>query len=119
MQHQTRPFVDSYRAEALSELRRELAHFCHDGLVQLGEDLRHHAVTRGSWSGCVISYRMGSAGSARRDRLGRARNAFTALWDNGGLADEDVALLLHQELARRAAATAASAAPPASAAVAD
>jgi hypothetical protein len=96
-------FSDSQRAEALAELRLELAEFNHDGLVQLGEDLDRHAVLRGSWSGCVISYKRGAPGSCRRDRLGRARNAFTVLWDNGWISDEDVALMLDEELARRPA----------------
>jgi len=87
--------------EALAELRAELAQFCHDGLVQLKEDLRNRLVARGSWSGCVISYRRGGAGSARRDRRGRARNVFTVLWDHGWLTDEEVAEAVHGELVRR------------------
>jgi hypothetical protein len=87
---------------ALRELRAELAEFSHDGLVQLRDDLRRHSVARGSWSGCVISYRRGAPGSARRDRLGRARNAFTILWDHGWLTDEDVGTALERELRRRA-----------------
>ena len=86
---------------ALKELRAELAPFSHDGLVQLRDDLRTRRVARGSWSGCVISYRRGAAGSARRDRLGRARNAFTVLWDHGWLTDEDVLFTLDAELRRR------------------
>jgi hypothetical protein len=58
-------------------------------------------VVRGSWAGCVISYKRGAPGSARRDRLGRARNAFTVLWDNGWLTDEEVTALVDLELARR------------------
>jgi hypothetical protein len=88
---------------ALAELRAELGEFSHDGLVQLREDLKRHTVARGSWSGCVISYRRGGAGSARRDRFGRARNAFTILWDNGWLTDEEVLLAANAEVARRAA----------------
>ena len=110
-------FSESQRADALAELRLELAEFNHDGLIQLGEDLQHHAVLRGSWSGCVISYKRGAPGSCRRDRLGRARNAFTVLWDNGWLSDADVALLLDEELARRLAST-MQPPPPARAAVA-
>jgi hypothetical protein len=86
---------------AVRELRAELAHFSHDGLVQLRDDLHSHDVARGSWSGCVISYRRGAPGSARRDRLGRARNAFTVLWDQGWLTDEDVQAALDVELASR------------------
>lgn len=81
---------EAHREEALSELRAELADFSHDGLVQLKEDLSNGVVVRGSWTGCVISYKRGAAGSARRDRLGRARNAFTILWDNGWMTDEEV-----------------------------
>jgi hypothetical protein len=91
-----------HREQALNELRAELTEFSHDGLVQLREDLLTHAVTRGSWAGCVISYRRGGAGSVRRDRHGRARNAFTVLWDNGWLTDEEVGMLAEGELARRA-----------------
>lgn len=92
---------DEHRAEAMAELRAELTGFSHDGLVLLSEDLRRHAVLRGSWAGCVISYRAGSPGSARRDRLGRARNAFTVLWDNGWLTEQDVAAAIADELAAR------------------
>jgi hypothetical protein len=95
-------FSPNQCAEALAELRLELAEFSHDGLIQLSEDLAQHAVLRGSWSGCVISYKRGAPGSCRRDRLGRARNTFTVLWDNGCLAEDDVARLLHEELDRRA-----------------
>jgi hypothetical protein len=90
--------------EALAELRLELADFSHDGLTQLREDLTRHAVLRGSWSGCVISYKRGAPGSCRRDRLGRARNAFTVLWDNGWLTEDDVGRMLRDELARRTGA---------------
>lgn len=86
---------------ALKELRAELEQFSHDGLVQLRDDLRDRGVSRGSWSGCVMSYRRGAAGSARRDRLGRARNAFTILWDHGWLTDEDVIAALESEMRRR------------------
>lgn len=91
-----------HREQALAELEAELTEFSHDGLVQLREDLQTHRVARGSWSGCVISYRRGAAGSVRRDRLGRARNAFTVLWDNGWLTDEEVTRLAESELRRRA-----------------
>jgi hypothetical protein len=94
--------TDHRRIEALSELRAELREFNHDGLIQLSEDLSEHAVLRGSWAGCVISYKRGAAGSCRRDRLGRARNAFTVLWDNGWLTDEEVRGMLLAELSRRA-----------------
>src|SRR5690606_29899241 len=94
-------YSEKHRDEALADLYAELREFNHDGLVQLREDLQRHAVVRGSWAGCVISYKRGAPGSARRDRLGRARNAFTVLWDNGWLTDEEVAALVDLELARR------------------
>jgi hypothetical protein len=81
---------ETHRVEAIAELHAELTEFSHDGLIQLIEDLKRGVVVRGSWTGCVISYKRGAPGSARRDRLGRARNAFTVLWDNGWLTDEEV-----------------------------
>lgn len=101
---------ETHRVEALAELRSELAEFSHDGLVQLVEDLKHGAVMRGSWTGCVISYKRGAAGSVRRDRHGRARNAFTILWDAGWLTDEEV-LELAVERLQLERARAADAAP--------
>jgi len=95
-----------HRAEALAELRAELAEFSHDGLLALREDLARHAVLRGSWSGCVISYKAGAPGSCRRDRFGRARNAFTVLWDNGWLSEDQVAAAIADELTLRCAAAA-------------
>lgn len=92
---------EAHRDEAHSELRAELADFSHDGLVQLIEDLSGGAVVRGSWTGCVISYKRGAAGSSRRDRLGRARNAFTVLWDNGWVTDEEVTEVVQAEIRRR------------------
>lgn len=92
---------ESCRDEALSELRAELADFSHDGLIQLAEDLTAGSVVRGSWTGCVISYKRGAAGSTRRDRLGRARNAFTILWDNGWVTDEEVLAAARHEIGRR------------------
>jgi len=101
MQNSLERYSESHRYEALNELRSELAEFSHDGLIQLTEDLGRSAVVRGSWAGCVISYKRGAPGSARRDRLGRARNAFTILWDNGWITDEEVLSLALAELARR------------------
>lgn len=101
MQNGIERYSEKHREEALAELRAELAEFSHDGLIQLREDLARRAVVRGSWAGCVISYRRGAPGSARRDRLGRARNAFTVLWDNGWLTDEEVLGAVEVELARR------------------
>ena len=92
---------EAHRDEALSELRAELSDFSHDGLVQLLDDLTNGLVARGSWTGCVISYKRGAPGSARRDRMGRARNAFTILWDNGWLTDEEVVEAARCELRRR------------------
>lgn len=92
---------ETHRVEAIAELQSEFAEFNHDGLVQLVEDLNHGAVARGTWTGCVISYKRGAAGSARRDRLGRARNCFTVLWDSGWITDEEVIALAMWELQRR------------------
>ena len=92
---------EAQRDEAFQELRAELADFSYDGLVQLMDDLTSGMVLRGSWTGCVISYKRGGAGSAHRDRLGRARNAFTILWDNGWMTAEEVANAGAHELRRR------------------
>ncbi len=92
---------EQHRVDALRELRAELSEFSHDGLVQLIEDLEHGVVARGTWTGCVISYKRGAAGSARRDRLGRARNPFTILWDNGWLTDDEVLRVARHEFAVR------------------
>lgn len=92
---------EQHRTLALDELAAELAEFAFDGLVQLREDLRGGAVLRGTWSGCVISYKRGAAGSTRRDRHGRARNPFTILWDRGWLTDEEVIRLVEAEIAER------------------
>lgn len=94
-------YSEKHREEALADLRAELAEFNHDGLVQLREDMESGKVVRGSWAGCVISYKRGGPGSSRRDRLGRARNAFTVLWDNGWLTDEEVLEAIADELRRR------------------
>ena len=92
---------ETHRLEAVAELRAELTEFNHDGLIQLLEDLTHGRVARGSWTGCVISYKRGAAGSTRRDRMGRARNSFTILWDNGWITDEEVEALASMEMQRR------------------
>jgi hypothetical protein len=89
------------RTQATAELEAELAEFSYDGLTVLRHHLRDGRVLRGSWVGCVISYKRGAAGSARRDRQGRPRNAFTALWDGGWITDEEVLGLVDIELARR------------------
>ncbi len=94
-------YSEAHRSDAMRELDAELGEFSHDGLVELREDLTRGAVVRGSWAGCVMSYKRGAPGSARRDRLGRARNAFTVLWDNGWLTDEEVASRVEVELRHR------------------
>jgi hypothetical protein len=91
------------RASAVAELEAELADFSHDGLTLLLQHLGEGRVLRGSWAGCVISYKRGDAGSARCDRRGRARNAFTAHWDSGWLSEEEVREFVDAELARRRA----------------
>lgn len=96
-------YTEAHRDEAFSELAAELREFSHDGLVDLRDDLLRGAVVRGSWAGCVISYKRGAPGSARRDRLGRARNAFTVLWDNGWVTDEEVGAAIDREVERRRA----------------
>lgn len=101
MQNAIERYSETHREDALADLRAELGDFSHDGLTQLREDLARGAVVRGSWAGCVISYKRGAPGSARRDRLGRARNAFTVLWDNGWLTDDEVLSLVEDELGRR------------------
>jgi len=92
------------KERALAELRAELDGFGYDGLVQLRQDLEDGRVLRGTWAGCVLSYRAGAPGSARKDRLGRGRNAFTEAWDGGWLTDADVLAEVEAELARRAPA---------------
>jgi hypothetical protein len=101
MKNTVERYSESHREEALAELRMELAEFSHDGLIQLREDLSRGGVVRGSWAGCVISYKRGAPGSARRDRLGRARNAFTVLWDNGWLNEEEIGGMAERELQAR------------------
>src|SRR5687767_15991030 len=101
MKERVERYTIGHREEALGELRPELAEFSHDGLVQLREDLVQGTVIRRSCAGCVIPYKRGAAGSARRDRLARARNAFTVLWDNGWLTDKEIVSLAEGELRRR------------------
>jgi hypothetical protein len=89
------------RTRAVAELAEELAEFSYDGLTLLRAHLGEGRVLRGSWAGCVISYKRGDPGSARRDRRGRARNAFTRLWDAGWMTDEEVLRRVDAELAHR------------------
>lgn len=98
--------TEQYRKDAAAELVAELAEFSYDGLVELQRDLEAGRVLRGSWAGCVISYKRGTAGSTRRDREGRARNAFTSLWDNGWMTDQEVLFAVAGELGRRGASLA-------------
>lgn len=93
---------EPHRSAALQELRRELTEFAYDGLTQLRKDLVHGRVLRGTWGGCVISYRRGAPGSVGRDLQGRSRNRFTGLWDRGWLTDEEVRRVVEAELAERA-----------------
>jgi len=92
------------KEHALADLRAELDRFSYDGLVQLRQDLEDGLVLRGTWAGCVLSYRAGAPGSARKDRFGRGRNAFTEAWDGGWLTEADVLAEVDAELARRAPA---------------
>ncbi len=104
--------TDQHRNTATRELEAELAEFSFDGLVQLRVDLADGRVLRGSWTGCVISYKAGRPGSIRRDRSGRARNAFTVLWDHGWITDEEVLAAVDHELAARRPAPAEASADP-------
>lgn len=93
--------TERHRLAGTRELVAELEEFSYDGLTLLRDDLRAGRVVRGSWAGCVLSYKRGTAGSTRRDRLGRARNALTVLWDGGWYTDEEVLAAVSRELARR------------------
>lgn len=93
--------TERHRQRAMIELVAELKEFSYDGLTLLRDDLVAGRVIRGSWAGCVLSYKRGSAGSTRRDRLGRARNALTVLWDGGWFTDEEVLAAVSRELVRR------------------
>src|SRR5690625_7574654 len=101
MQYSIERYSEKHRDEALADLRAELREFNHDGLIQLREDLVRHSVVRGSWAGCVISYKRGAPGSARRDRLGRARHALPVPGHNRWITDEAVIAMLGPQLARR------------------
>jgi hypothetical protein len=88
-------------ADADAELRAEFQEFSYDGLVQLGIDIESGAVKRGTWDGCVLSYRRGFSGSVDCDRKGRRGNAFTRFWDAERLNDAHVLELLRAELSAR------------------
>lgn len=95
-------FLSSPRlADAESELRAELREFAHDGLTQLALDLERGAVKRGTWDGCVLSYRKGGPASVDCDRKGRRGNAFTRYWDAEHFAEARVLELLRAELDQR------------------
>lgn len=96
--------TERHRQHAMRELVAELKEFSYDGLTLLRDDLMAGRVVRGSWAGCVLSYKRGAAGSTRRDRLGRARNALTVLWDGGWFTDEEVLAAVRRELACRGVA---------------
>lgn len=103
--------TERHRLEGMRELVAELKEFSYDGLTLLRDDLRAGRVVRGSWAGCVLSYKRGTAGSTRRDRLGRARNPLTVLWDGGWLTDEEVLAAVSRELVRRRVGRSADPAP--------
>lgn len=84
-------------ADAEAELRAELHEFAYDGLTQLHADLTNHAVKRGTWDGCVLSYRLGGPGSASCDRKGRRGNAFTRYWDTERISTTMVLRLIEEE----------------------
>src|SRR5690606_21173872 len=88
-------------ADADEELRAELSEFSYDGLVQLESDLAQGLVKRGTWDGCVLSYRRGAAGSVDCDRKGRRGNAFTRFWDSERIKEEHVIALVRLELTAR------------------
>lgn len=95
-------FLSSPRvADADAELRAELQEFSHDGLVQLSLDLERSAVKRGTWDGCVLSYRRGYAGSVDCDRKGRRGNAFTRFWDAERIDEAHVLKLVREEIEAR------------------
>lgn len=98
-------FLSSPRmADAENELRCELREFAYDGLVQLSLDLERGIVKRGTWDGCVLSYRRGGAGSVDCDRKGRRGNAFTRFWDAERLDESEVLTWVRAEIESRKAA---------------
>lgn len=87
--------------DAEEELRAELREFAFDGLTQLQMDLNAKTVKRGTWDGCVLSYRLGAPGSVTCDRKGRRGNAFTRFWDTERLQAGAVLHLVDQEITTR------------------
>ncbi|HEX6939312.1 MAG TPA: hypothetical protein VF158_07860 [Longimicrobiales bacterium] len=97
-------FLSSPRsADADTELRAELREFAYDGLVQLALDLERNVVKRGTWDGCVLSYRRGYAGSVDCDRKGRRGNAFTRYWDAERIERARVLEMVREEIRARQA----------------
>jgi len=95
-------------ADAETELRAELREFAYDGLIQLALDLERDTVKRGTWDGCVLSYRRGYAGSVDCDRKGRRGNAFTRYWDAERIDRQHVLAIVREEIrSRRSTGTAA------------
>lgn len=97
----TPPISAEQHAAAIKSLRKNLEAFAFDALIQLEEDLREGLVTRGTWDGCVLSYRSGDAGSVSRDVDGQARNAFTILWDRRWMSMPEVLRYVNVEIVRR------------------
>ena len=95
-------FLSSPRmADADAELRAELREFAYDGLIQLAADLERGVVKRGTWDGCVLSYRRGFAGSEDSDRKGRRGNAFTRFWDAERVDEQHVLRMVREEIEAR------------------
>lgn len=88
-------------SDADAELRAELREFSHDGLIQLEQDLIADRVKRGTWDGCVLSYRRGYPGSVDCDRNGRRGNVFTRFWDAERVDTARVLRLVRAELDAR------------------
>jgi hypothetical protein len=101
MQSWSERFALGDRAHALATLDDELTAFGTDALQCLRADLIAGSVRRGTWDGCVLSYRAGALGSVGCDSRGRTRNAFTVLWDSGRLTDREVLARVEAELDRR------------------
>ena len=87
--------------DAEAELRAELREFAYDGLTQLHDDLASHNVKRGTWDGCVLSYRLGGPGSVSCDRKGRRGNAFTRYWDTERVSPPTVLRMIEEEIETR------------------